>query len=111
MTAAELRGTYMADTYEAFEWFCDKFIISTRAARKTQATERYSIKEYKFYHIPQHGEKAKEMDDNRGVLAPLKRSREMPNSANQKRKHQIMVRPKCVQHRRTTAAQLRGRPF
>ena len=85
MTAAELRGTYMAETYEAFEWLRDKFIIPTRAARKTQTKERHSIKEHTFYYALQHCEKAKEMDDNHGVLASLKHSRnkEMEGGAGQ----------------------------
>ena len=109
MTAAELRETYMADTYELFEWLRDKFSISTRAAHKTQAKERRSIKEHTFYYVSQHGEKAKEIDDNRWVLAPLKcsRNKEMEGGAGQN----TMDHFDCLAPGKNTAVQLRARPF
>lgn len=55
MTAAEMRGVYMIDTFAAYKWLFRKFVTPTRKKAKHQK-ERHSIGSHQFYYVPAHGE-------------------------------------------------------
>jgi hypothetical protein len=72
MTAAELRGVYMVDTYAAFRWLMLKFVCPTRRKSKHKK-ERHSVKKHNFFYVPQHGEC--EVEDKTNVIGNLRRKR------------------------------------
>jgi hypothetical protein len=55
MSAAELRGIYMANTLAAYAWLVKKLDIPSRRKNKHQK-ERHSIWRHNFYYVPAHGE-------------------------------------------------------
>ena len=80
MSAAELRGVYMIDTYAAFRWLRSKFSVPARR-KSNHKKERHSISHHTFFYVPQHGEAAAE--DTANVLGQLnrKRTKEMEGGA------------------------------
>ena len=86
MTAAEMRGIYMPDTYSAFRWLSKKFVTSTRRKSKHKK-ERHSIWSHQFFYVPAHGEQAHEepcQATKRRVLPNMnrKRKQEMTGGTN-----------------------------
>ena len=68
MTAAELRGHYMADTLTAFKWLQAKF----KEKKQPKQKQMHTVKGHSFWYVPQAGEGA----EGGGVVAELKRKRQ-----------------------------------
>ena len=68
MTAAELRGHYMADTLTAFRWLQQKF----KKKKEQRKKKKHAVKEHTFYYVPQQGEKA----EGANILPELDRKRQ-----------------------------------